>query len=236
MGYKLEENDPFYKRIRARLRVQNYYEYNPQPLVKGGIFGDISKELPSGFEVVKDHRQFVVVVKLLEHAYNGPYSFKLYTDGETGPEIVGQVSVFARPDHSPCAACAGHRADNSVIMGAIFIDEERVNRAIARVSDQDTEIAGVAAGLKGLFHAELSSPAGVRLGITHPFVPEEGVDHSLKSHLPSGLAPISVTLMSAAAIRPMDIQRDESNLDDEGPISWIDWMDHGDVFAVCPSI
>lgn len=236
MGYQLERDDPYFKRIRARRDIQNYYKYNPQSSVKGGIFGDILTELPSGFEFVKNHRQFVVIVKLLEHAYNGPYSFKIYTDGETSPEIVGQVSVFARPDHSPCAACAGHRADSSVIMGAIFIDEKLVNDVIAGLSDHDTDIAGVAAGLKGLFHAELTSPAGVRLGITHPFVPEEGVDHSSHSHLPSGLAPISVTLTSAAAIRPIDIQHDENGLNDEGPFSWTDWMDHGDVFAVCPSI
>lgn len=205
--------------------MQGYYDYKPKPSnTYGDLFKNIRVRLPENFEVVEGHRQFVVVANLLEHAYNGPYSFKLYKKGTSEPELVGGVSVFARPDHSPCAACAGHRADGSTVKGAIFLDEKTVDDLIGDDKIETHGITAVANGIKNLLHAELTNPEGVRLGVVHlPEEYSEGI--GAESHLAKDVAPVSVTLLSTAAVRRTDI--------DGSPISWADWTHHGDVFEVC---
>lgn len=228
LGIKVEEDATKEQQLEARRIVQEYYKYNPQSKkLPGGLFESIPTEISDEQELVKGHRQFVVVVELLEHAYNGPYSFKLYRKGTSGPEIVGGVSVFARPDHSPCAACAGHRANGSTIKGVIFLDEEIVDGLINNADFETHETTDVATGIKTLLQAELTDPEGIQLGVVHlPEEDSEGI--GAESHLAKDAAPVSVTLLSSAAVRRTDI--------DGSPISWTDWSHHGDVFEVCPAV
>lgn len=239
MGIKVDEDATKEQRLEARRTVQEYYDYNPQPKhAPGGLFKKVHVHLPENDEVVKGHMHFVVVVELLEHAYNGPYSLKLNKEGSH--ECLGVVSAFARPDHSPCAACAGHRANGSTIKGAIFLDEKIVDDQIFSADDETTGSAGIsdevqatgitdiANRIKGLLTAELVNPDGEQLGVARPAKDDHNVaEVSATSgvHLSKDAAPVSVTLLSAAPVRRNDI--------DGSPIYWADWMHHGDVFSVC---
>ncbi|KAG1751812.1 common central domain of tyrosinase-domain-containing protein [Suillus lakei] len=125
------------ERAAARKRVQAYYDFDPQAKAKQ-VVSQAWKQLPvpkkedpavpSNHTVIPHYRTFVVHVKLLEHAYNRSYSFQLHHKGNahSSPQLVGTVTVFARPDHSPCKACAVRREAGSVVRGMIPIPPELV--------------------------------------------------------------------------------------------------------------
>lgn len=185
----------------------------------GGLFRSVAtpEDTPGVAAVVEGHRQFTVVVELLEHAANGPYVFKLFkkpaNEGEA-PELIGAVTVFARPASSPCAGCAGRRAQGTTITGVIFIDESIVEDLIKDSTVDTNNLEEVAAALKSVLYAEVQNTGGVQLSVMVPSGSVAGV-------AAAEITPVAIELLSSAAVRKHD-----------GPVHWTDWSEHGDPFAV----
>ena len=175
--------------------------------------------MPGGIEIIKNHRQFAVIVELLEHANNGPYSFKLYgkpTSRNSERSLIGAVSVFARQDSSPCAGCQGRRAQATTVLGIIFIDEDFVEQIV-----EDTGRGGlddIAEAVKGSLHAELQDPRGIKLSITF------GVDSQQVQQKSELIYPRGVVLVSTGAALQTG--------NPDAPYQWVDWATHGNVFRV----
>lgn len=227
-GVKVDAPASVAERIAARKRLQVYYSYNPTPKqLPRGLFTtllDTKEEPPKDTEVIPGHRQFAVVVELLEHMFNGPYTFKLFTkpsslNRTTPPEIVGAVSVFARAEDSPCAGCQGRRAQGATIMGVIFIDEAIVDDLIADENVDTNNLDEIADALKKFLHAELQNPAGTKISIVVP----KGL---LGATQETDLAPVGIQLVSSAGARKGE----------DGPVHWVDWTHHGDLFDVNHSL
>ncbi|KAF9240821.1 hypothetical protein BU15DRAFT_61155 [Melanogaster broomeanus] len=117
----------------ARARIAKYYSVDPQRSAREtnrveipvpGV-GEIS--LPSNFTSIRGFRLFVILARLPEHAFGHSYDLRIYYK-ET--KLVGNVSVFARPDNSPCKACAYRRTNTAVVRGVILIPPRIVNEII----------------------------------------------------------------------------------------------------------
>ncbi|KAG1813753.1 hypothetical protein EV424DRAFT_1541729 [Suillus variegatus] len=119
------------ERALARKRVQAYYDFDPQTKMTQvashtwkhlPVPNKENTAVPNDHTVIPRYCTFIVHVKLLEHAYNHSYSFQLHHKGNAhSTQLVGTVAVFARPDHSPCAA---RRGVGSVVRGMIPIPPE----------------------------------------------------------------------------------------------------------------
>lgn len=225
-GVKVDAPASAAERIAARKRLQVYYSYNPVPKqLPNNLFTTLldTKEQPAkGAEVIPGHRQFAVVVELLEHMFNGPYTFKLFTkpsarNRTTPPEIIGAVSVFARAEDSPCAGCQGRRAQGATVMGVIFIDEAIVDDLIADEDVDTNNLDEIADALRTVVHAELQSPAGTKISVVAP----KGLLGATSTQ-ETELAPIGIQLVSTAGARKGE----------DGPVHWVDWTQHGDLFDV----
>jgi len=173
--------------------------------------------------VVNGYRHFVVVVVLIEHAYNGPYAFhlnyKLSNDSES--VYVGSVSVFARPNHSPCLSCSKRRVAGTTVRGIIPLDTKLIQEIIKhkQLDRDETEDEKLAGSFKDTFWGELKHPSGKSLGRAMPHLPERGVP---SSPVEAERAPVEVSLFSASAARPIGSK--------DGPVRFFDWQDHGDMF------
>ncbi|KAF9231286.1 common central domain of tyrosinase-domain-containing protein [Melanogaster broomeanus] len=117
----------------ARARIARYYEVDLQKSAREtnrvdipapGV-GEIS--LPLNFTSIRGFRLFVILARLPEHAFGHSYDLRIYYK-ETKP--VGNVSVFARTDDSPCRACAFRRTNTAVVRGVIIMSPSIVNEII----------------------------------------------------------------------------------------------------------
>ncbi|KAF9231287.1 hypothetical protein BU15DRAFT_82598 [Melanogaster broomeanus] len=117
----------------ARARIARYYGVDPQRSAREtnrveipvpGV-GEIS--LPTNFTSIRGFRLFVILARLPEHAFGHSYDLRIYYK-ET--KLIGNVSVFARPDNSPCKACAYRRTNTAVVRGVILIPPRIVNEII----------------------------------------------------------------------------------------------------------
>ncbi|KAG1751810.1 common central domain of tyrosinase-domain-containing protein [Suillus lakei] len=202
------------ERAAARKRVQAYYDFDPQAKAKQ-VVSQAWKQLPvpkkedpavpSNHTVIPHCRTFVVHVKLLEHAYNRSYSFQLHHKGNahSSPQLVGTVTVFARPDHSPCKACAVRREAGSVVRGMIPIPPELT---LAHIKG---EFVG------RLVDATGSELAGAEGGLEAPQVPQ--------NRATSGrVTPVEISLVSAAVAEHAE--------DKDRPVYLCDWQHHDAIF------
>ncbi|KDQ53371.1 hypothetical protein JAAARDRAFT_197528 [Jaapia argillacea MUCL 33604] len=233
-GIKVDQPATPEQRVKARAALQKYYGFEPRETslklhATAPALFQTDVPVPAQRTAVKNYRSFVIVVKLPEHAFNRPYSFNLYktalsNEGSEGDEIIGSVSVFARPDHSPCKGCALRRDAGSIIRGIIPIPPTLVDRIIEskeglnvqEVNEQElTEeikkgFAGVIIDSKGVELAQARAGGGLAMIPEHDTVPHH-------------IAPQKIVLLSAAAAHPED--------DPEGPVSLFDWKHHGDIFT-----
>ena len=218
-GIKVDAPATAAERLSARQRLQVYYGYVPAPKPVQ-LFAASSASVSDDHDVIPGHRQFVIAVELLEHAFNGPYTFKLFRkpvkEGDE-PELIGAVSVFTRPGSSPCAGCHGRREAGAVVHGVIFIDEALIDELIDDDSVDTSDLDAVAKALKNVLYAELQNPGGTQISVVAPA--------GLLGATPEApISPISVQLFSTAAARPKG--------SDDAPVHWVDSADHGAVFHV----
>ncbi|KAG2131871.1 common central domain of tyrosinase-domain-containing protein [Suillus cothurnatus] len=221
------------ERVAARKRVQVYYNFDPQTKAKqlaSHTWKHLpvpSKEdpaVPSDHTVIPHYRTFIVHVRLLEHAYNRSYSFQLHHKGNahSSPQLVGTITVFARPDHSPCKACAVRRETGSVIRGMIPIPPELINSIIKSHGGAESGVSfnQTLAHIKGEFVGKLVDPTGLDLagaegGQETTRVPQ----HRATSRR---VTPIEIALVSAAVAEHVE--------DKDRPVYLCDWQHHDGIF------
>lgn len=221
------------ERVAARAKIAKYYGFDPQQDVKE-IDQNSWSHLPVPpantinlsvpLKEIQNYRVFIVVVRLLEHALNRSYSLELFYNHDGKPQIIGKVTVFARPDHSPCKACAKRRARGSVIRGIIPIPSsiiDEILRESGTSRDQatlDTTAADVTQNLSGeLLDTSGKVFATAQGGDGAPTIP----DHETAS---SRVVPVEVTLYTSAVAERTD--------GTDKPVHLYDWTPHNDVFPV----
>lgn len=141
------------------------------------------------------HRHYVIIVELLEHAFDGPYTLKIFESATGSNVILGSVTVFARPDDSPCEGCSRRRANGSVVRGIIPVPRNVVDAV------RDMKIADESRlheAIKSKFKGVLVNPRGTLLGRAEPI---EGDLPDGQRSLPRHLAPMKVRLVSSVAQR-----------------------------------
>lgn len=220
------------ERISARKRVQAYYDFDPQTKAKQ-VTSHAWKHLPvpknedpvvpSDHTVIPHYRTFVVHVKLLEHAYNRSYSFQLHHKGNahSSPQLVGTVTVFARPDHSPCKACAVRREAGSIIRGMIPIPPELIESIIRSNGggESGTLFEQTLAHIKGEFVGRLVDANGSELAGAEGGLETEVPQHRAASRR---VTPVEISLVSAAVAEHAE--------DNNRPVYLCDWQHHDSVF------
>ncbi|KAG2112667.1 common central domain of tyrosinase-domain-containing protein [Suillus discolor] len=221
------------ERAEARKRVQAYYDFDPQTKAKQ-VTSQAWKHLPvpnkedpavpSDHTVIPHYRTFGVHVKLLEHAYNRSYSFQLHHKGNahSSPQLVGTITVFARPDHSPCKACAIRREAGSIVRGLIPIPPELIDSIIRSNGGGDSGVSfdQTLAHIKGEFVGRLvdatgSELAGAEGGLEVTQVPQ----HRAASRR---VTPVEISLVSAAVAEHVE--------DKNRPVYLCDWQHHNSIF------
>jgi len=182
--------------------------------------------VPADHNVIPDYRTFAVHVKLPEHAYNRSYSFQLHHQGNdlSGPQLIGTISVFARPDHSPCKSCALRRQAGSVIRGMIPIPPELVDSIIkSNASGQSPPTFDeTLAQMKGGFTGKLVDANGTELARADggPDTPEVPQDRAASPRV----TPVEISLVSAAIAEHIEHK--------DRPVHLFDWQRHDGIFDV----
>ncbi|KAI5990034.1 hypothetical protein F5J12DRAFT_929909 [Pisolithus orientalis] len=150
LGIRIDQETPAENRRAVRKRIYKYYGFDCSGAAENRKDADKiswshipvrpAKEagLPKGFEEIDHFRTFVVAVQLPEHAFNRTYSFELRYNRGTESRSISAVTVFARPDRSPCKACAKHRSNGSIIHGAIPLPFDIVNELVVKTRTGNT--------------------------------------------------------------------------------------------------
>lgn len=223
------------ERALARKKIATYYGFDPQATAKRvatptsnwkhlPVPKQEDPAVPDAHTVVPHFRTFAVHVKLPEHAYNRSYSFQLHHTGNahSSPQLVGTITVFARPDHSPCKACAVRREAGSVIRGMIPIPSELIDSTIKSNPGDESPLTfeQTLAHIKGEFIGKLVDANGIELakaegGLKTPKVPE--------GRTTSGrVTPVEISLVSIAVAEHAE--------DKDRPVYLLDWQNHDGVF------
>jgi len=222
------------QRTDARLALQKYYGLDPRADKEDLKFSNnplfhLRPKTRTDHELLPEYRHFVVVVQLLEHAYNRSYSFKLYhddkPDDDIKPVLVGSVDVFARPDTSPCKGCSSRRNAGTIVRGVIRFGPHHVNSIIAllpKLDDKKESQEALANHMKLALTAVLENAQGDRLAAAGSQVGELGPSGEMMA-MSEHLAPVKVTLLSAAASF-------STAAENGGPAHFVGWVNHGEVF------
>ncbi|KAI6108747.1 common central domain of tyrosinase-domain-containing protein [Pisolithus thermaeus] len=231
LGIKVDRQATPEERRAARRRIYDYYGYNPgEAATKTNkaswthVPVRSAKEagLPELFKEISNFRIFIVVVRLPEHAFNRSYNFELHYNHDTESRFIGAVTVFARPDHSPCKACAKRRASGSVIRGAIPLPFSLVNDIVVRSragrtnSTLETTTTDITKCLSGVLVDTAGKVlATARGGSEAPRVPDE-------ESASDTVVPAEVALYTSAAAEKTD--------DKKHPVQLFDWQAHNALF------
>ncbi|KIK12137.1 hypothetical protein PISMIDRAFT_689732 [Pisolithus microcarpus 441] len=210
-------------RRKARRAIYRYYEAAATTDKKSwGLIPVRPAEeagLPGLFKGISNFRMFVVVVRLPEHAFNRSYNFELRYNQGTESRFIGAAAVFARPDHSPCKACAKRRANGSIIRGVIPLPFSLVNDIVASSGNTptlETTISDITKHLSGaLVDTAGKVLATAQGGKDAPIVPS-GQSAS------SDVVPAEVAMYTSAVAEKTD--------DTEHPVHLFDWQAHNALF------
>ncbi|KAI6137197.1 hypothetical protein F5141DRAFT_1079364 [Pisolithus sp. B1] len=232
LGIKVDQPATPEERRAARARIYDYYGFNPGEAATKTNKASWShvpvrsaKEagLPELFKEISNFRIFIVVVRLPEHAFNRSYNFELHYNHGTESRFIGAVTVFARPDHSPCKACAKRRANGSIIRGAIPLPFSLVNDIIvrSRVDRTNATLETTTADITRCLSGVLVDTAGkvlatARGGKEAPRVPDE-------QSASETVVPAEVALYTSAAA--------EKTGDKMHPVHLFDWQAHNALFS-----
>ncbi|KAI6165504.1 common central domain of tyrosinase-domain-containing protein [Pisolithus thermaeus] len=233
LGIKVDQPATPEERRAARARIYEYYGFSPGEAATKTNKASWShvpvrsaKEagLPELFKEISNFRIFVVVVRLPEHAFNRSYNFELHYNHGTESRFIGAVTVFARPDHSPCKACAKRRASGSIIRGAIPLPFSLVNDIVVRSragrtnSTLETTTEDITRCLSGVL-VDMAGKvlATARGGKEAPRVPDE-------ESASETVMPAEVALYTSAAA--------EKTGDKKHPVHLFDWQAHNALFSV----
>jgi tyrosinase len=196
-----------------------------QIAITQSLFTTNSEEsLPEKHEPVYNFRQFVVVVELVEHAFEGSHFLEVsYTskDGQTYP--VGATAVLGRTHGTQCAGCRERRRGHSKVHDAIHIPHDVVVKIITdhdlnhpRVGDDE-----LCKSIRDSFHAQIVSPSGIVRAQADLGAPNR---HGVKPVDETVLPQLRLASANVSAIR-------DRNEDIQHPWEFYDWKDHGSVLG-----
>ncbi|KAG2082901.1 common central domain of tyrosinase-domain-containing protein, partial [Suillus cothurnatus] len=221
------------ERALARKKVAAYYGFDPQTTAQQATASAWTQlpvpdndhpAVPADHTVIPEYRTFAVHVKLLEHAFNSSYSFQLHHRGNdhSAPQLIGTVTVFARPDHSPCKACTLRREAGTIIHGIIPIPPALIESIMKSNASSETVATfdQTLAHIKGEFFGKIVDTTGSELaraegGLETPKIPS----HQATSR---NVTPIEISLVSTAVA--------EHGQDKDRPVYICDWQHHDGVF------
>jgi len=221
------------ERVEARKRIQAYYDFDPQTKAKQvpklswrhmAVPSQNHPGVPKTHNVIPNFRTFIVHVKLPEHAYNRSYSFQLIHKGNphSSAQVVGTITVFTRPDHSPCKACAKRRAAGSVIRGMIPIPTELIHSVIKTHGGAELGIsfAQTIAHIKKEFTGRLVDANGSGLAQAEGGLEAEQVSKDKAAS--RRVTPVEISLVSTAVA--------EHESKQNHPVYLFDWQHHEGIF------
>ncbi|KAF9221154.1 Di-copper centre-containing protein [Gyrodon lividus] len=227
LGVKVDKPaDNLQQQQEARARIAKYYSIDPQlSAEKTGTHthievpgvGDI--DLPSNFQSIRGFRLFIILVRLPEHAFGRSYNFQVFYKNT---QLIGNITVFAREDSSPCKACAFRRDGAALVRGVIAIPPRIVNEIIVNSGiDRSKNNMDITTGLvtKAL-SGKLLDLSGRVLASA-----KGGEDAAT---VPAGKAaskrvqPVEITLLSSAVAQHAN--------DKNQPVYFFDWKPHKGLF------
>ncbi|KAG2121574.1 common central domain of tyrosinase-domain-containing protein [Suillus cothurnatus] len=221
------------ERALARKKVAAYYGFDPQTTAQQATASAWTQlpvpdndhpAVPADHTIIPEYRTFAVHVKLLEHAFNSSYSFQLHHRGNdhSAPQLIGTVTVFARPDHSPCKACTLRREAGTIIHGIIPIPPALIESIMKSNASSETVATfdQTLAHIKGEFFGKIVDTAGLELaraegGLETPKIPSQQTTSR-------NVTPIEISLVSTAVA--------EHGQDKDRPVYICDWQHHDGVF------
>ncbi|KIK97473.1 hypothetical protein PAXRUDRAFT_221546 [Paxillus rubicundulus Ve08.2h10] len=178
-------------------------------------------DLPSNFQSIKGFRLFIILARLPEHAFGRSYNFQVFYKENN---LIGNITVFAREDDSPCKACALRRESASLVRGVISIPPRIIHEIIVDSGiDCDNNTMDITTGLvtKAL-SGKLLDLSGKVLASAQG---GEEVAAVPASHAASKrVQPVETTLLSSAIAQHAD--------DKNQPVYFFDWMPHKGLFPV----
>ncbi|KAF8841782.1 Di-copper centre-containing protein [Paxillus ammoniavirescens] len=210
----------------ARARIAKFYSVDPQTsaqntttLAHVPVPGVGEVDLPSNFQSIKGFRLFIILARLPEHAFGRSYNFQVFYKGNN---LIGNITVFAREDDSPCKACALRRESASLVRGVIsipprIVHEIIVNSGIDRTKNtMDITTGLVTKALSGklldLSGKVLASAQGGEEVATVP------ASHAASKRV----QPVEITLLSSAIAQHAN--------DKNQPVHFFDWKPHKGLF------
>ncbi|KAI6005994.1 common central domain of tyrosinase-domain-containing protein [Pisolithus albus] len=231
-GVKVDQDATDAQRAAGRAQIAKYYGFNPQQAATQvdteawshlPVPAPKDAGLPETFQGIQNYRIFVVLVQLPEHAFNSSYHFELHKTSGNQTELIGTTTVFARPDYSPCSACALRREMSSIVRGVITLPPSLVNDIIVNNGTSggnptiETTTEAIAQSLSGkLLDASRSLVATAQGGTKAPTVPSDQAS-------PPQIVPSGVTLFTAAVAEKSD--------DKTYPVQLYDWQKHNELFT-----
>ncbi|KAF8841780.1 hypothetical protein BDN67DRAFT_980059 [Paxillus ammoniavirescens] len=213
----------------ARARIAKFYSVDPQTsarkyssLAHVPVPGVGEVHLPFRFRSIKGFRLFTILARLLEHAFGRSYNFQVFYKGNN---LIGNITVFAKEDDSPCKACALRRDRASLVRGVIYIPPHIVHEIILESLRENHSIKfenpmqittdlvtkALSGKLLDLSGRVLASAQGGKVAA----VP---ASHAA----PKRLQPVEVTLLSSAIAEHED--------DKNQPVHFFDRNAHEDLF------
>lgn len=229
-GVKVDQTATDAERAAGRARIAKYYGFDPQQAATQvdteawshlPVPSPTDAGLPQTFQAIKNYRVFVVLVQLPENAFNTSYHFELHqTSGSQ--TLIGTVTVFTRPDYSPCTACALRREMNTVVRGVITLPPSLLNDIIVSGAGGgnatlETTTEAIAQSLTGkLLDPSRQVVSTAQGGTRAPTVPPNQTS-------PPNIVPSGVTLFSAAVAEKTD--------DKTYPVQLYDWQKHNSLFT-----
>ncbi|KIK96980.1 hypothetical protein PAXRUDRAFT_10469 [Paxillus rubicundulus Ve08.2h10] len=230
LGIKVDKPAASLKeRQEARARIAQFYSASHlEQTTRVSVAGVGDLALPAHFQSIRAFRLFIIDVKLPHHAFGRSYNFHVFykkpnlqtkVDDEV---LVGNVSVFAREENSPCEGCASRRDTAPLSHGVIFIPPRIISDIIVRadIKRSQNNMETTARLISNALYAQLLDVSGEVLasaqgGKDVAAVPDaQAVDTKYQ--------PAEVTLKSSAVVH--------NNDDKDHPAFHCDWKDHGALF------
>ncbi|KAF8523887.1 common central domain of tyrosinase-domain-containing protein, partial [Hysterangium stoloniferum] len=208
-GIKVDESATPQQRIDGLLALQKYYGLDLRVENKELNFHDnplftLKPKTSESQLPLPGYRHFIVVVQLVEHAFNGPYSFRLYhderPDDNIKPVLVGSVDVFARTDTSQCEGCSNRRNAGTIVRDVISLSARDVNSIIKLLPTLDDPKASqeqLVKHMKLALSAILENQSGDQMAGVGLHIKELGFNGETVP-MPDHLVPVKVTLLSSA--------------------------------------
>ncbi|KAF8838219.1 Di-copper centre-containing protein [Paxillus ammoniavirescens] len=132
LGIKVDEpSGSLEERREARARILEFYA-GPHVYIEN--VGHVP--LPAEFQSRRGFRLFVIDVTLPQHAFGHSYKFEVscedYNAKHEKEKWVGNITIFARGDDSPCEGCAIGRENAPTSQGSISVPPRVVSDIIVR--------------------------------------------------------------------------------------------------------